>query len=95
MHSLIRIFIVLCAVGIPALSQAAAQFFVDGRLQQQELAPYLFALEEPAGGMGIDEARRQFAAGRFVPTDSKNSFNKGVRPGNLWVDFDGSMVQLV
>jgi diguanylate cyclase (GGDEF)-like protein len=88
MHSLIRILFILFVAVVPALSQAAGQLVLDDSLQRQELAPYLFALEEPAGGMDIEEARRQFAAGRFVPTDSKNSFNKGYTRSAWWIAFE-------
>lgn len=87
MHHLIRILLVLCAVLVSGLAQASGPVVLSAQLQQQELAPHLFALEDAAGNLGIEDVRRQFAAGSFQPIDPTKSFNKGYTRSAWWLAF--------
>ena len=87
MHLLIRILFVMCATLVSGLAQASGPLILSAQLQQQALTPHLLALEDATGNMGIDDARRQFAAGAFQPVDPTKSFNKGYTRSAWWIAF--------
>ncbi|MBF0220253.1 MAG: GGDEF domain-containing protein [Gammaproteobacteria bacterium] len=87
MLKLFRTFFLLLITCCSTLAHATAVFVIDADLQQQDLAPYLVALEDSVGTLTIEEARRQFAAGSFTPIDSKKGFNKGYTHSAWWIAF--------
>lgn len=82
-----RIFFLLLLVGVSTLAHTAGPLVLDERLERQDLAPYLVALEDSSGTMNIEEARRQFAAGAFGLVDPKRGFNKGYTRSAWWLAF--------
>ena len=71
MPKFFRILFLVLLAGVSTLAHTAELFVLDERLERQDLAPYLVALEDSAGTLTIEEARRQFAAGAFGPADPK------------------------
>ncbi len=82
-----RYLVFLLMSAICALAHAAGPFILDERLERQDLAPYLVALEDSAGTMSVQEARHQFAAGGFSPVDPTRGFNKGYTQSAWWIAF--------
>jgi diguanylate cyclase (GGDEF)-like protein len=82
-----RILFSLLLLGISTSSYTADSFVIDQRLERQDLAPYLVALEDPVGTLTIEDVRRQFAAGAFGPVDPKKGFNKGYTRSAWWLAF--------
>jgi diguanylate cyclase (GGDEF)-like protein len=83
---LFRILFLLLA-GFSTFAHAAGIFVIDERLEQQDIAPYLFAIEDSAGTLTLEEARRRFAAGSFGSVDPKKGFNKGYTRSTWWLAF--------
>lgn len=82
---LCTLFLLLAIV--PTWGYTAEPWVLDEHLEQQNLAPYLVAFEDPTGMLTLEEVQRQFAAGTFSPVDPQRGFNKGYTRSAWWLAF--------
>ncbi|HOE41969.1 MAG TPA: diguanylate cyclase [Rhodoferax sp.] len=87
MRKLVRILFLLWLTSFSTLTHTAEPLVLDERLEKLDLASVLSAFEDSAGTLTIEEARRQFAIGRFSPVDPKKGFNEGYTRSAWWLAF--------